>query len=510
MEDKLKIAVFIDFDNIEIGVKTTLNTELDIAAVLDGLRERGDILAKSAYGDWGRAGSHSRAMTEQAVHMVQRNMTPRGDKNGADINLVVDALEMCFTRPHINGFAIVGGDSDFIALVEKLKQFGKRVLVVGGRAFTSGILQRNCHEFIAYENVLRSRGGGGGGQSRGGATGRLSLEQGFSRVQRALKILADRDVEPQLGPIKSTLLQLDPTFSERDYGVSSFREFVQRLADRGLVRMKRIDQGYLVESTGEGEDGAARGGESDAAAVVTALPEAPAASRSAEEASDLLRRVLEGFWDARIGKPTYVRHLAQALRVVEPDFDERAFGMRSLTELARVAEREGLLRMQRDRQGSWRLLAPNGEMQPELSQEGPSESDETADVQGAATDESGAAVDAGAPDGGLSEAEADGSGEIGSGAVSEPAEGAAPARRSRGSSRRGGRGRGTGAAKEISVAEAEGPETVAAEPSAAEASPDAPADAPARAAGRRRSGRSRTPRRKPAGTAEPAAEGSGD
>ncbi len=508
MEDKLKIAVFIDFDNIEIGVKTTLNTELDIAAVLDALRERGDILAKSAYGDWGRAGSHSRAMTEQAVHMVQRNMTPRGDKNGADINLVVDALEMCFTRPHINGFAIVGGDSDFIALVEKLKQFGKRVLVLGGRAFTSGVLQRNCHEFIAYENVLRSRGGGGGGQSRGGASGRLSLEQGFSRVQRALKILSDRDVEPQLGPIKSTLLQLDPTFSERDYGVSSFREFVQRLADRGLVRMKRIDQGYLIESTGEGDDGAARTGESDTAPVVTALPEAPVASRSAEEASDLLRRVLDGFWDARIGKPTYVRHLAQALRAVEPDFDERAFGMRSLTELARVAEREGLLRMQRDRQGSWRLLAPNGEMQPEPAQEGPPESGETAGAPRAVSDEREATDDDGtvATSRSAAEAEAAGPGDLVSAAA--PEDGAAPkatpARRSRAGSARRGRGPGTGAAKEARVAAAEAPEAVADDPSVVEASPDAPADAPARAAGRRRGGRSRTSR------AKPAAEGSGD
>jgi uncharacterized protein (TIGR00288 family) len=153
-EDRLQLAVFIDFDNIEIGVKTTLNNELDLALVLDALRERGEVVSKSAYGDWARAGNHSRTLTDHAVHMVQRNVTPRGDKNGADINLVVDALEMAFTRPHISGFAIVGGDSDFIALVEKLKQFGKRVLVVGGRSFTSGTLQRNCHEFIAYENLL--------------------------------------------------------------------------------------------------------------------------------------------------------------------------------------------------------------------------------------------------------------------------------------------------------------------------------------------------------------------
>ena len=110
-------------------------------------------MSKTAYSDWQRAGGYSRALTQHAIRMVQRNLTPGGDKNGADINLALDALEMAFTHPHINAFVIVGGDSDFISLVEKLKQYDKKVFIVGGRQFTSGILQRNCHEFIAYENL---------------------------------------------------------------------------------------------------------------------------------------------------------------------------------------------------------------------------------------------------------------------------------------------------------------------------------------------------------------------
>jgi uncharacterized protein (TIGR00288 family) len=368
----MQLAVFIDFDNIEIGVKTTLNNELDISLVLDALKERGDVVSKSAYGDWARSGMHSRSMTEHAVHMVQRNVTPRGDKNGADINLVVDAMEMCFTRSHIDGFAIVGGDSDFIALVEKLKQFGKRVYVVGGRSFTSGILQRNCHEFIAYENLLGGRSRGGDRpQSRGAsqASGRLSIEQGFAQVQRALKILADRGVEPQLGPLKSTLLQLDSTFSERDYGTSSFREFIQRLADKHHLSLRRIDNGYVVELNGDGprdkqvarprdaaEDGAAAP-LSDAADAVepAAAPRAEVDSRPPEDALVLLKTALEKLNEQRPGKPLYVRHLAQGLRGVDPEFDEQAFGFRTLTELMHLGQREGLLRMQRDRQGAWRV-----------------------------------------------------------------------------------------------------------------------------------------------------------
>src|SRR5512136_3442807 len=153
-DERLKIAVFIDFDNIEIGVKTTLNATFDVGAVLDAIKERGEVVTKIAYGDWKRAGDHSRALSQHAVRLVQRNLTPGGDKNGADINLALDALEMALTHTHINAYVIVGGDSDFITLVEKLKQYDKMVIVVGGRAFTSVILQRNCHEFIAYENLV--------------------------------------------------------------------------------------------------------------------------------------------------------------------------------------------------------------------------------------------------------------------------------------------------------------------------------------------------------------------
>ena len=143
------------------------NRQFDIGAVLEAIKERGEVVTKVAYGDWKRAGDYGRAMTQHAIRMVQRNMTPGGDKNGADINLALDALEMAFTHDHINAFVIVGGDSDFITLVEKLKQYDKKVFVVGGRQFTSQVMQKNCHEFIAYENLVASRRAG---RARGGAS----------------------------------------------------------------------------------------------------------------------------------------------------------------------------------------------------------------------------------------------------------------------------------------------------------------------------------------------------
>ena len=247
-ETRLKIAVFIDFDNIEIGVKSTLGVQFDIGVVLEALKERGDVVSKIAYGDWARAGDYSRSLTQHATKLVQRNLTPGGDKNGADINLALDALEMAFTHGHINAYVIVGGDSDFITLVEKLKQYDKTIFVVGGRAFTSMVMQRNCHEFIAYENLVGSRRSSADRGGRpSGPVSTTSIEQAVPLVRRALKVLADREVSPQLGLLKSTLLQLDSTFSERTYGAGSFRDFAQKLASAGHVTLREAGRNVLVE-----------------------------------------------------------------------------------------------------------------------------------------------------------------------------------------------------------------------------------------------------------------------
>jgi len=154
MEDKLKIAVFIDFDNIEIGVKSTLQREFDVAAVLDALKERGEIVTKIAYANWdgrkARRGNWPSMLFRWCSATRRREAT-----RTARISIWRSTRsEMAFTHDHINAFAIVSGDSDFIALVNKLKQYNKIIFVVGGRAFTSTILQKNCHEFVSYESLL--------------------------------------------------------------------------------------------------------------------------------------------------------------------------------------------------------------------------------------------------------------------------------------------------------------------------------------------------------------------
>ncbi len=376
-EERLKLAVFIDFDNIQIGVKDTLGKEFEVSLVLEALKERGEVVAKVAYGDWYRAGEQSRQMTQHAVQLVQRNLTPRGDKNGADINLALDALEMAFTRHHINAFAIVGGDSDFITLVEKLKQYDKRVFVVGGRAFTSNILQRNCHEFIAYENLLKNGVAGGSSRPARSTRGRgrssqetRPLSTALPNVQRALKILAERAVAPQIGLLKSTLLQLDSTFSERDYGAGSFLEFIQKMERANLVRLRRTDRGYLVEpADAEGEQKPAPenfepGSElevSDLAAQDEAVrgasaAGAPAAIGSSAEAMSLLKRALATAQAKAPNRPLYLRQTRQALRTADNTFDERRYGFRGILDLLHQAQREGWVRLQRDRKGVLRIF----------------------------------------------------------------------------------------------------------------------------------------------------------
>jgi uncharacterized LabA/DUF88 family protein len=367
-ETRLKIAVFIDFDNIEIGVKNTLNAQFDIGVVLEALKERGDVVSKTAYGDWTRAGDYSRSLTQHATKLVQRNLTPGGDKNGADINLALDALEMAFTHPHINAYVIVGGDSDFISLVEKLKQYDKQIFVVGGRSFTSQVMQRNCHEFVAYENLIGGRRGDRGGRGQPGSSGgQAPVDQAVPLLRRALKVLSDREVSPQLGLLKSTMLQLDSTFSERTFGVSSFRDFAEKLAAAGFVTLKESGRNILVELK---EDGHARhapearpvheshGAGREPQAPPDARPASHAEAPRIAEAVVEVRRLFQAAQQPPRW-PMYVRQVKQYLRGVDPTFDERKFGIQSLNDLLRACQRDGLFRMERDRQGVVRFFQGN-------------------------------------------------------------------------------------------------------------------------------------------------------
>jgi uncharacterized protein (TIGR00288 family) len=357
MQEKLNIAVFVDYDNIEIGLKTTLHREFDVSLPLESLKERGDIVAKFAYANWGRQEGATRQMAENAVQMVQRIPSPRGDKNGADINLALDALEMAFTHSHVNAFAIVSGDSDFIPLVNKLKEYGKTVFVVGGRAFTSTILQQNCHEFISYESLLVDTGGGEqrGEQRRERWKDRereqrppqqqspqaqpqqqrqprpapLELTQAMPLVERALQVLERRGVQPQLGLLKSTMLQLDPAFSEKAYGSGSFSEFVEKLKRAEYVNVTGSGGRTLIERK------------------PSAQPERPV--MKPEDALPMLRDVLETHrLEIEVQNGVVADDLASWFSQEQPDFEWKQYGFQEFTEFLNYAQDKLVVRLEPD------------------------------------------------------------------------------------------------------------------------------------------------------------------
>jgi len=303
---------------------------------------------------------------------------------------------------------IVGGDSDFLSLVEKLKQYDKKVFVVGGRAFTSVILQRNCHEFIAYENLsgVRKQAVKSGRPMPVSAS--LPIAQAVPVVRRALKILADREVSPQTGLLKSTLLQLDSTFSERTYGASSFLDFVEKLSQAGLVQLKHAGRSVMVElveraenvdlkpvatsdaegaesspmpaqeAIGEpvaapasggssfGEPGSTDGGGETfrtieqplpfaAQPIATAPPVMPVeATESQADGVIRVGEILKAATNARW--PMYLRNVKQLLRAADGGFDERRYGFAGLVELVRGCQKDGLVRLERDRRGGLRVF----------------------------------------------------------------------------------------------------------------------------------------------------------
>ena len=308
--------------------------------------------------------------------MVQRDPSPRGDKNGADINLALDALELAFTHDHINAYAIISGDSDFIALVNKLKQYDKTVFVVGGKAFTSTILQKNCHEFVSYESMLddgrssRSqqssqqhpppeqhlqqernfpqpqqtpRQSGETRQQRGQRRPPpLDLHQAMPLVERALQVLERREVRPQLGLLKSTMLQLDSTFSERAYGAGSFTDFIEKLRKSDLIHVTGAEGRYMIQRK--------RNGVSEK----TVRP---------EEALPVLRDVLENH-RLEFEDGVNADDLAAWVHEEAPEFDWKNYGFQQFGEFLNYAQDKTVVRVVPDDAGENLIVHLGAEFHP--------------------------------------------------------------------------------------------------------------------------------------------------
>ena len=268
------IAVFADFENVAIGARDAGYGNLDIHLVLTRLLDKGKILVKKAYADWSRFDWAKKPMHEASFELFEVPKTSYSGKNSADIRLVVDALDLCHTKSHIDMVAIVSGDSDFSPLVNKLRENGKDVIGIGVKNSTSDLLIENCDEFIYYDDLIRrkqgSRGRGRGrkqaGSERGGREknekdvavpeSTEELEKRRSKVMDDLldvveALIHDRD-DVWGSHVKQVLRRKLPHFTESYYGYRSFNQLLEEARRRGLLLIEKDPKsgGYLVRDYG--------------------------------------------------------------------------------------------------------------------------------------------------------------------------------------------------------------------------------------------------------------------
>ncbi|MEZ6188276.1 MAG: NYN domain-containing protein [Planctomycetota bacterium] len=235
-----RIAVFLDFDNVVLGLpgKSPFNTQ----AVLDRVLELGKIVIKRAYADWTRYASHKPELHQLGFDLIDiphRSMT---GKNSADIRMVVDAMDVILSKPHVDTFALVTGDSDFVPLVSKLREHDKWVMGLGVKAATSKLLLHSCDEYVFYEELeglsapkptpARSRSG-----RQPKASDRKS--EAFDLLKRTVRGLNRRHDTVWSSMIKQTIMRKIPSFSESSYGYATFGEMLQAAVDAKVLEAER-------------------------------------------------------------------------------------------------------------------------------------------------------------------------------------------------------------------------------------------------------------------------------
>ena len=265
MNDRSKspnMAVFCDFENIAIGVRESNYAAFDIRKVLEKLLLKGAIVVKKSYADWQRYADFKKPMHEAAFELIDIPHVRMTGKNSADIRMVVDALDLCYTKSHVDIFVIVSGDSDFSPLVSKLRENDKMVIGVGVKNSTSDLLMSNCDEFIFYDDLVREQKKKQGRRSarkvetrQGEKPAEKSTEdktqEAFDVVQETFEALvAERDDDEKIwgSMIKQALKRRRPGFAESYYGFRSFNALLEAMAKAGLLKLTRDDRsgGFLV------------------------------------------------------------------------------------------------------------------------------------------------------------------------------------------------------------------------------------------------------------------------
>ena len=237
MSEEPLIAVFVDFENLAIGVRDMKSGQFQIQLVLKRLLEKGRIVYKRAYCDWNHYADAVREFHAQGIELIDIPQSKMSGKNSADIRMVVDALDLCYSKQHIDVFALVSGDSDFSPLVSKLKENNKRVIGCGVQSSTSDLLIGNCDEFIYYDDLVRTA------QKRRPATkkGTKKTDKRQEAADTVMEVLrsVEQDYDIVWGSmLKQTIRRVNPGFNEDFYGYSSFTELLQDVAKRGQIEVE--------------------------------------------------------------------------------------------------------------------------------------------------------------------------------------------------------------------------------------------------------------------------------
>lgn len=256
------LAVLIDFDNIAKGARLEGLGEFDIRLVIRRLQDMGRILVARAYCDWERWPRHRMRLAESGVTMVELPATGHGDKNRGDIALVVDAMEMAFTRQYLDTFVILSGDSDFTPLVVRLKELNRRVIGIGTRGSTSRLIANVCDEFMFYDSLVKNAAQVRRHQARppddeedtdDESTGKLRPDVAFNLLVETVHNHQRDDGGPiHASVLKTSMKRKLPTFNETELGFSTFARFLERAAAEGLVALSRDERagGLRVEPNG--------------------------------------------------------------------------------------------------------------------------------------------------------------------------------------------------------------------------------------------------------------------
>ncbi|HSG90477.1 MAG TPA: NYN domain-containing protein [Pseudomonadales bacterium] len=277
------MAVFCDFENIALGARDAKYAKFDMAPILDRLLLRGNLVVRKAYCDWDRYKEYKRAMHEASFELIEIPHVRQSGKNSADIRMVVDALDLCYTKPHLDTFVIISGDSDFSPLVAKLRENDRLVVGVGVRQSTSDLLSAICDEFIFYDDLVRereqparkrrrSRSKSEGKDAKDTKDGTRDTAKSTEKptnatlpsdddaaveeaidwvVEIARALLEERGDEEKVwgSMVKQTLRRRRPGFNERAYGFATFGALLEEAEARGAIQLQADARsgGHIIE-----------------------------------------------------------------------------------------------------------------------------------------------------------------------------------------------------------------------------------------------------------------------